>query len=100
MNLKNKGGFTAFITVPEGYHMKDWKLQNVTCEGAKARSGFAIGNKYIATFRTQDLQDVTHAKSVELTVKGVFNHDGKQALVQASDTVRVFEPKPCKGKAK
>jgi len=91
MNLKKKGVFTAFITVPEGYRMKEWKLQDVTCQGAKARSGFAVGKTYIATFRTQDLQRVTTGKSVEeLTVRGSFNRGGKKALVQASDTVRIF----------
>jgi hypothetical protein len=59
--------------------------------GAQARSGFAVGNKYIATFRTQDLQNVSADKSIELTVTGSFYRNAKKSLVQATDTVRVFE---------
>lgn len=100
LNLKSKGVFTAFITIPRDYDMRDWNLQDITCEGAPAKFGFAHGNVYYATFRIQDLQDVTPGKSVTFTVKGKFQKDGKDALVQASDTIRVFEPKPCKGKSR
>ena len=91
LSLKSRGVFTAFITVPRDYRMRDLDLQDVTCEGASAKLGFAIGNVYTATFRTQDLQDVTPGKSVTFTVKGKFQRDGKDALVQASDTVRVIK---------
>jgi hypothetical protein len=105
LNLKRKGVFTAFITVPPDYDMKDWNLQDITCEGAPVKFGFAHGNVYYATFRTQDLQNVTPRKSITFTVKGKFKKDGKDALVQASDTIRVIEegwkpPKPCKDKSK
>jgi hypothetical protein len=91
LNLNRHGLFTAFITVPEGYRMSDWRLKDVRLAGAQAKSGFAVGNKYIATFRTQDLQNVQAGRSVELTVTGSFNRTAKKALVQASDTVRIFE---------
>jgi hypothetical protein len=91
LNLKRKGEFVAFITVPHDYHMKDWNLHDITCEGAPAKYGFAIGNMYIAKFSTQALKDVTPGKSVTLTVEGVFQNNGKEALVQASDTVMVIE---------
>jgi hypothetical protein len=71
--------------------MKDWNLQNITCEGAPAKFGFAHGNIYYATFRTQDLQNVTPGKSVTFTVKGKFVVDGKDALVQANDTIKVVK---------
>jgi hypothetical protein len=70
--------------------MKDWNLHDITCEGAPAKYGFAIGNMYIAKFSTQDLKDVTPGKSVTLTVEGVFQNNGKEALVQGNDTVRVI----------
>jgi feruloyl esterase len=89
LNLKSKGVFTALITIPRDYDMRDWNLQDVTCEGAPAKFGFAHGNVYYATFRIQDLQDVTPGKSVTFTVKGKFTK-AQDALVQASDTVRVF----------
>ncbi len=91
MSLKSKGVFTAFINVPRDYRMRDWDLQDVTCEGASAKLGFAVGNIYTATFRTKDLKNVTPGKSVTFTVKGKFQKDGKDALVQASDTVRVIK---------
>jgi len=90
LNLKSKGVFTAFITVPRDYWMRDLDLQDVTCEGASAKLGFAVGNVYTATFRTQDLKGVKPGKSVTLTVKGKFTK-GQDALVQASDTVRVIK---------
>jgi hypothetical protein len=92
LNLKRKGMLTAIITVPQDYHMRDWNLHDVTCEGVPAKFGFAHANVYIAKFDSEDFQDVlTPGESVMLTVKGVFNHNGKEALVQASDTVRVIE---------
>jgi len=99
LNLKSKGVFTALITIPRDYDMRDWNLRDITCEGAPAKFGFAHGNVYYATFRTQDLQDVTPGKSVTFTVKGKFTK-GQDALVQASDAVWAFEPKPCAGKCK
>jgi hypothetical protein len=91
LNLKKKGVFTAFITVPPDYHMRDWNLQDITCEGAPAKFGFAHGNVYYATFFTQDLENVTPGKSVTFTVKGKFQKDGKDALVQASDTIKIVK---------
>jgi feruloyl esterase len=92
LNLNRKGVFTAFITIPRDYRMKDWNLQDVTCEGVPAKFGFAHRNVYIAKFDSEDFQDLlTPGESVTLTVKGVFSQDGKDALVQASDTVRVIE---------
>jgi hypothetical protein len=91
MNLRKKGVFTAFITIPRDYHMRDWNLYDITCEGAPAKHGFAVGNTYTATFRTQDLQNIKPGKSVTLTLKGKFRKDGKDALVQASDSVKVVK---------
>ena len=91
LNLKSRGVFTAFITVPRDYDMKDWNLQDITCQGASPKFGFARGNVYFATFSVQDLQNVSPGKSVELTVKGKFSNSGQDALVQASDTVRVIK---------
>jgi feruloyl esterase len=93
LNLKRKGVFTAFITIPRDYRMKDWDLHDITCEGVPPKFGFAHGNVYITKFDTEDFQDIlTPGESVTLTIKGVFSHDGKDALVQASDTLRVIEP--------
>jgi len=92
LKLKKKGEFVAFITVPRDYHMKEWNLYDITCEGVPAKFGFAHGNIYVAKFDTEDLRDVVvPGKSVTLTVKGVFYHDGKDALVQGSDTIMVIK---------
>jgi hypothetical protein len=91
LNLKSKGEFTAFITVPEGYNIRDWNIANLSCEGAPAVKGMISGNTYVAKFKRQDLQGVPTGDEVTLTVKGTFTHDGKLAYIQASDTVRVIK---------
>ena len=91
LNLKSNGVFTAFITVPEGYSLKDWNIGNLSCEGALAKQGKLSGNAYTAKFNRQDLINVTPGDAVSLTVKGTFTHNTKQALIQASDTIRVIK---------
>jgi hypothetical protein len=90
LNLKSKDVFTAFITMPRGFDVRDWHIHDVTCEGASAVKGMASREGYIATFRTRDLREVSPGKAVVLTVKLAFYHDGKDALTQGSDTVRVI----------
>jgi feruloyl esterase len=91
LNLKSKGEFSAFITVPEGYDIRDWNIANLTCEGAPAIKGMIAGNTYIAKFKRENLQNVKTGDAVTLTVKGTFTHDGKSAQIQASDMVRVIK---------
>jgi len=91
LNLKRKSLFSAYITVPDDYRIKDWNLYDITCEGAPAKFGYARGNGYYAIFSTEDLQNVTPGEEVTLTVKGTFTYDGKQSQIQASDTVRVIK---------
>lgn len=90
LNLKSKGLFTAFISVPEGYKLNDWNIGNLTCEGAPMVSGVLSGNTYVAKFNRQDLSGVSAGNSVTITVKGTFTYDGKVAQIQASDTVKVI----------
>jgi len=91
LNLKGRSLFSAYITVPDDYRIKDWNLHDITCEGAPAKFGYARGNGYYAIFNTEDLQNVTPGEEVTLTVKGTFSYDGKLAQIQASDTVRVIK---------
>jgi feruloyl esterase len=91
LNLKSKGEFTAFISVPKGYDIKDWDIHNVSCEGAPAVKGMISGNTFTAKFNRQDLKNVSPGEAVVLTVKLAFNHDGKEALTQGSDTIRVMK---------
>jgi feruloyl esterase len=92
LNLKGKGEFTAFITVPEDYRINDWNVRDVSCEGAPSVKGhFAGKHMYVAKFKRQDLENVALGEAVELTVKLKFQRDGKDALTQAGDTVKVIK---------
>ncbi len=91
LNLKSKGEFTAFITLPEGYDVKDWNIGNISCGGATATKSMVSDNMYIAKFRRQDLKDVSPGQSVILTVQATFQHEGKEAIIQGIGTVNVTE---------
>jgi pimeloyl-ACP methyl ester carboxylesterase len=92
LDLKSKGEFTASITLSEGYDVRDWNIQDVSCEGAPALKGMTAGNSYVAKFNKEDLKNVSPGERVALTVKLAFHHGGKKALTQGSDTVRVQGP--------
>jgi hypothetical protein len=90
LNLKSKGQFTAFITLPEGYNMRDWNIANLSCEGVSPVSGeFSGDTTYIAKFNTKDFKGVSPGNSVTLTVKGTFTYNNNTAQIEASDTVRI-----------
>jgi hypothetical protein len=91
LNLKSKGLFTAFITVPEGYSLRNWNPADLSCEGAPAVKGKLSGDAYIAKFNRKDLIGVIPGDAVVLTVKGTFTPNGQQAQIQASDTIRVIK---------
>ena len=96
LNLKGKGVFTAFITLPEGYDITDIDVSTVVCEGASAIRAVVseAGNStFIVKFNRQDLVDVTPGDEVTLKVTGQLN-DGTR--FQGSDTTRVIEV-PIKG---
>jgi Tannase and feruloyl esterase len=91
LNLKSKGVFTATITMPKGYDIRDWNIQDVSCEGAHAVRGTVERNTYIAKFNRQDLQNVS-AGDVILTVTLDFNPTGgMKALTQGTDMVRIIK---------
>jgi hypothetical protein len=91
LNLKSKGVFTAFITVPDGYDIRDWNMSDVTYAGAPAVNGTASNNAYIAKFDMQDLRNVSPGDTVELLVKGFFHRDGQPAMVQGTGTTKVIK---------
>ena len=93
LNLKSKGKFTAFITLPDGYNVTDIDVSTVVCEGAYAVKGMVADDKYIAKFNIQDLVGVEPGDAVTLTVRGKL-FDGTP--LGGSDTIRVIE----KGKGK
>ena len=89
LNLKSKGLFTAFITLPEPYDIADIDISTVVCEGAPAVKGMvADDNKYIAKFDRKDLRgDLPTGDEVEMTVTGKL-YDGTS--FEGSDTIRVI----------
>jgi len=103
INLSSKGKFKAYIKLPSSYSVEDIVIDTVECEGAKAIDGKADDNRYIASFKVQDLDlgyevSVRHRKgqddkkvSVELTVTGELE-DGTK--FEGTDTVSI------KGKTK
>ena len=89
LNLKSKGKFTAFITLPEGYDVADIDISTVGCEGAPAVKGMvADDNRYIAKFNIQDLVGVEPGDAVTLTVTGKL-YD--KTPFEGSDTIRVID---------
>ncbi len=93
LNLKSKGEFTVFITVPEGYDLRDWGISNVVCEGISAKKGIISknGRTYIAKFKREDLKNIEPGETVTLTVKGIFQRNEKVAQFQGRDTIRVIK---------
>ena len=55
INLKGRGKFKAFITLPSPYSVTNINVDTVECEGAQAIDGKVDKNRFIATFRVQDL---------------------------------------------
>jgi feruloyl esterase len=93
ISLSSQGQFSAFITVPKGFNLRDWGISDVTCQAVSAVSGMVSrdGLTYTAKFNIQDLKGVVSpGPAVTLTVKLDFNHNGKVALTQGSDTVRII----------
>ncbi|MFC1966577.1 nitrous oxide reductase family maturation protein NosD [Chloroflexota bacterium] len=86
LNLKSKGVFTAYITLPDGYSVADIDLDTVACEGAPAIRGSIEGDTFIAKFNRQDLAGVEPGDEVEMTVTGEVTG----TLFEGSDTIRVI----------
>jgi len=55
INLKSKGKFKAFITLPSPYSVNNIDVDTIECEGAQAIDGKVEKNRFSATFRVQDL---------------------------------------------
>ena len=93
INLKSKGTFTAFITLPTGYAMNNIDLNSLVCESAHAISGHATGegsNMVIAKFDRQDLSGIYPGDAVTFTVTGRITTNGDSTDFQGSDFVRVI----------
>lgn len=91
LNLASKGTITAFIS-SEDFNVKDiiGSTVTITCDGCNtvhAVKWNKADKKFIAKFKTQDLQNVDTGDSVEFIITGKINND----MFEGSDTIRVIE---------
>ena len=105
INLKTKGMFLAFITLPKPYNASNVQIDTVYCEGAKAISvtepphhgrlfrHAKFPQTFGVIFRTADLQNVKTGNKVKFTVIGQVEYNGELIDFSGSDTVRVKAPK-------
>lgn len=93
LSLHRSKVFTAFITVPGGYDVRDYNISDVVCQGAPMlKSGVSrTGRTLICKFDSTDLVNVAPGKAVIFTVQGFFNADGKQTQFRESEIVRVVK---------
>ncbi len=93
LNLKSKGVFSAFITLPEDYAGGDWQILSMTCAGVPAvQTGLSHqGGTFTAKFDRQDLGNVLPGDTVPLTVTAVAEREGKQVTFEGADTVKIFK---------
>lgn len=91
VNLGSKGTFTAFLTFPGDYDVKNFKA--VTCGGAAAVKGTFTKEDYCyeAKFNSQDLINISAGEAVTFTVTAIFEHDGQKVAFEGSDTIRVVK---------
>ena len=93
LNLKSRGLFTAFITLPERFGAADVNVTTVVCEGAHAvRVSEGENGTYIAKFFRQSL-DVPPGNEVMLTVTGELND---RTPFEGSDTIRIIKEEKSK----
>jgi hypothetical protein len=89
LNLRRKGAFTAFITLPEGYDVEDINMSTIECNGASAIRARSFHHSLIVKFRTTDLVGMEPGDDVVLTVTGKL-YNG--TIFSGADTVRVIDP--------
>jgi parallel beta-helix repeat protein len=90
LNLKSKGVFTAFITLPEPYDIADINVSTVECEGAPAVDYSIIPGKDTlrVKFDREDLrEDLPTGDAVTMRVTGEMQ-TGK--IFEGRDTIRVI----------
>jgi len=97
INLKSRGVFIAFITLPQTYNANAVQKETVVCEGAPAIRLIRhakFPQVFGAIFRTADLnKDLKVRHKVEFTVTGKVESDGQFLDFSGSDTVRVSNSK-------
>ncbi|MGB7531423.1 MAG: hypothetical protein WA977_00385 [Halobacteriota archaeon] len=92
LNLKSKGVFTAFITLPESYDIADINVSTVECEGASVVNSSIIPgiDTLRVKFDREDLRkDLPAGDAVTMRVTGEMQ-TGK--IFEGRDTIRVIAP--------
>jgi hypothetical protein len=87
VNLKSRGVFTAFLTLPAGYDPGDIDPSTVQCNGARLINYEITPGYMIAKFNVQDLVGVAPGPKVEFRVIGQLNSG---LDFYGIDTVRVI----------
>jgi hypothetical protein len=94
INLKSRGVFIAFITLPKPYSAADVQLETVVCEGAPAirliRHSKLFPQTFGAIFRTGELKGVQVGSKQTFTVSGTVMFEEQPYAFSGDDTVRVF----------
>lgn len=87
INLKTKGQFTASLSLPKPYSVKDIDVSTVVCEGAPAVSGKASKNTLTVKFDKKDLTVPATGGTAVFRVTGTLK-DGTP--FEGSDTVKLI----------
>ena len=93
-NLNDKGKFTAFITLPDGYSVGNIEVSTVICEGAPAVKGIVDTDedRYLAKFEREDLRaDLPLGDEVSMTVTGKVLYSGGYADFEGVDLISVID---------
>jgi feruloyl esterase len=88
LHLDSNGTFTAFVALPWDYHVRDWEIRSVVCEGAPAVK-VTKKDHFMAKFNTKDLINITPGEEVTFTVTVILENHGHRIAFEGSDTVRV-----------
>jgi len=87
----DKGNFTAFVNIPEGYSMQN--ILAVICEGAAARRVYFAenGRTLVAEFNSKNLINITPREDWVFAVTVIFESGGQMLALEGCDVVNVFE---------
>jgi hypothetical protein len=88
INVRRRGRFKAVIRLSPPHNVNDIIIDTVEADGASAIRGTVARNRFVATFRTRDLdlsQD-TNGTTKQITVSGELE-DG--TTFEGTDTVRI-----------
>jgi PKD repeat protein len=90
LNLRSKGVFTAFFTLPPGYDLNAVDALSIVCEGAHATSGKVAGKTYMAKFERTDISGISPGDDVVFTVTGTVRSGTQLVPFSGSDMIRVI----------